>query len=226
MIFRRSGVGESTAVFEHPADDVGGDLVGVLAVANEGFSDGFQEDKSRPARDGLLVAGQKFDEPLGGQVVGDGQRDGKPAEKGADPFDAVGIGKTHLLFNLKDGGNTDGNRLAVQESISGGRFDGVADGVAVVEQSPLVGFGWISLDDGSLDAAIESGDLFEAVEISGQDGVKVLFEESEVAGVGDQGVLDGLDQSRAELAVVQCGQRGDIDINPGRVVEGAEGILG
>mgnify|MGYP000346726242 CR=1 FL=1 len=82
-----------------------------------------------------------------------------------------------------------GNGFAVQELESAGRFDGMSDSMPVVEHSPQVSLEGIGLDDVALNLAVLVSYLFEHIEFSLQDPVKIGFEKIEIVGVGNDGVF-------------------------------------
>src|SRR6185437_11438176 len=83
--------------------------------------------------------------------------------------------------------------------VASGGLDGVADGVAVVEDHAQAGLALVVGDDVGLDADAGGDDVGERFGVSAEDGVGVLLHVFEELWIADDPGLDGLLQACAEL---------------------------
>ena len=101
---------------------------------------------------------------------------------------------------VEGGDAAPGYGFAVEELfVVGGGFDGVADGVAEVEDHAQAGLFFVFADDVGFDADGGGYDAGEGGGVSCEDGVGVLFHVAEEFCVVDDAGFDGLLQAGAEF---------------------------
>ena len=119
-----------------------------------------------------------------------------------------------------------GHGLAVQPvAVAHARFDGVAKGVAEVEDGAQAGFALVARDDAGLDLAASLHGVREGGGVAGAQLLHVAFEPGEELHVGDGAVLDNFGQPGGQLARGQGAQRAEVAHDGARLVEGANEVL-
>ena len=101
----------------------------------------------------------------------------------------------------------------------------MAEGVAEVQDHALAGFPLVRDDDGSLDRHRGPDNMRQRLRLAGEDRVGIAFEEVEKVLASDDGSLDRLLQTGAQLAGRQCAQQAGIGEHRGWMVEAAEQVL-
>ena len=209
----------------------GGEEFGVGDVVGDfGASDGGGEDEGAAATALLLVGAGEGDEPGGGGLRRGGdleRRDGAVAEDKVGHSGEVFRGDEGAVEReVQRGDRTPRNRLAMQQlAVVRGRLDGVADGVAEVQDHAQAGLLLVLADDLGLDADAGGDDLLQGGGVSRQDGVAVLLHEAEEGWVADDGGLNGLLQAGAEFGGGESAEKVDVAEDGEGVVEGADEVL-
>ena len=113
--------------------------------------------------------------------------------------------------------------------VVGGGFDGVADGVAEVEDHAEAGFFFVFADDVGFDAD-GGGDYFGqgfgvGVSFRVEDGCGVLFHVAEELGVVDDAGFDGFLEAGAELGGGEGAEEVGVGEDGLRVVEAADEVF-
>ena len=108
----------------------------------------------------------------------------------------------------------DGDRGAVPPGVALGEFDGVAQGVAVVEDLPLAGFLEVLGDDPGLDRDGEFDELPDGVRAGIGDGGGILFDQVQDGRVGDEAALDDLGHAGDHLVLRQRVQGVEVTRTP------------
>ena len=128
--------------------------------------------------------------------------------------------------DLERGQHSPGDGFAVEETlVAGGGFDGVAEGVAVVEDHAQAGFAFVDSDDAGFHPDRCGNDAFERSGIAGEDSCGILFHEAEERGIADDASFDGLEKAGAQLAVGEGLQDVDIGEDGSGVVEAADEVF-
>ena len=132
---------------------------------------------------------------------------------------------------VEGGDASPGDGFAVEELlVVGGGLDGVAEGVAEVEDHAEAEFFFVLVDDVGFDADGGGDDVGESFYLLragpfGEDGGGVFFEVGEEFGVEDDACFDGLLEAGAEL----CGREGAEEVGIAedglRVIEGSDEVF-
>ncbi len=144
-------------------------------------------------------------------------------------LDAGGVGGGEgaaVAGEVGGGDRSPGDGFAVEElPVAGGGFDGVAEGVAEVEDHAEAGFALVGGDDVGFDADAGGDDAGEEGGVlgvgGGEDAVGAGFEEAEELGGADDAGLDGFLEAGAELAWGEGGEGGGVGEDGEGVVEAA-----
>ncbi len=83
------------------------------------------------------------------------------------------------------------------------RFDGVAEGVAEIEQLAQAALALVLADDFGLDRDRAHHRVAERIGVAREQGVEIRFEPAEERRIADQAILDYFGDSRAQLALGQ-----------------------
>ncbi len=119
-----------------------------------------------------------------------------------------------------------GDSFAVQELfVAGGRLDGVAEGMAEVEDHAEVGLFFIFVDDVGLDLDAVGDDAGEDGGVAGFGGVLMLFEVGEEFGRADDAGFDGFVEAGDEFGFGKRGEEVDVGEDGARVVKGADEVF-
>lgn len=203
----------------------GGLELGVGDVADDGgFADGSGEDEGAGAAALLFVAvGEGYE---GGGTGFEGG-DGAVAEDQIAHAGVLGGGDGLAGEGyVKGGDGAPGYGFAVEELlVAGGGFDGVADGVAEVEDHAEAVLFFVLTDDVGFDADGGGYDFGEGGGVAGEDEVGVLFHVGEEAWVVDDAGLDGLLEAGAEFGGGQGAEKVGVGEDGERMVEAADEIL-
>ncbi len=184
---------------EEPVDD--GAEFGVGDVGDDdGFADGFGEDEAARAGAVFLVAGGG-----GEELVRRGAEARQRAVSVDDGADAV-----HLLLReeaahagkLSGCEHAPADGFAVEQgSVICHSFDGMTEGMAVVEDHAEAAFALIESDDFGFHANGGGDDSGEGGVIGCEDGLCVAFHVGEERGVANDACLDALIEACAEFAL-------------------------
>ena len=172
----------------------------------------------------LLVARGERNQPLGAKA----QR-GERAKK-------MKRREQTLVLRSRDGaaGQSDfagrdgapGDSFAMQQlPVSGGGFDGVADGVAEIENHAQTAFVLIGGHDGGFHADGGDDDLLQCVGFKLKQARGVRFHEAEQRSVANDARLQAFDEAGAQLALRKSGQEIDVGDDCGGMVEGSDEIF-
>ena len=203
----------------------GGEEFGFGDVADDfGFADGGGEDEGADAAAVLLVAGGEGDEFFGGGFEG-----WEWAVAEDELRDAVGVFLADGFAGdgyVEGGDAAPGDGFAVEELlVVGGGFDGVADGVAEVEDHAEAGFFFVFADDVGFDADRGGDDMGESGGVTCEDGFGVLFHVAEEFCVVDDAGFDGLLQAGAELRRRKGAEEVGVGEDGLRMVEAADEVF-
>ena len=207
----------------------GGEEFGLGDVADglDGAEVG-REDEGEDAGAGFFVAGGEGDEACCGNAEG-----GERAVAEDELLDAGGgCGGEGVAGDGEAGGgdHAPADGLAVEEfAVAGGGFDGVAEGVAEVEDHAEAGLALVGGDDVCLDADAGGDDVGNGFWVGGvggvEDGVCVALEKAEEFGRADDGSFDGFHEAGAELAGGQGAEEGGVGEDGERLVKAADEVF-
>ena len=119
----------------------------------------------------------------------------------------------------------DGDGSAVAPGVTLHEFDGVAQGVAVVEDLAQAGFLQVLGDDAGFDGDGALDELTQDVGAGIRDGLRILLHEVKDGGIGDEAALDDLRHAGDDLVLGQGVQRVQVGEHGGGRVEGAHEVL-
>lgn len=175
----------------------------------------------------LFIELHGLEEPAalrGAEADGDGKAGTR--EEAPDAIDRGGgetaeFGGEHGSGDLADG---DGFSVEVV-AVRGDGFDGVAEGVAEVQNRAQAGFRFVLGDDLGLDFATAGDDRSEDFRVPGEQSIQVAFEAAEERFVVDDAIFDDFGQAGAVLAVGEGLQCSEVAKDQARLVEGADQVL-
>ena len=204
--------------FDRFGDGLGGDFVaGVCCSCLR------EKDEGALATGEFFVAGHFFKDGFGGDACGKNEGELEAAEEGEDTL-AVCRGERGVFLGEEEGGpDAEGNRFAVKKfAIGKGGLDGVADGVAEVEEGAGAGgFPFVLFDNAGLDGEVAEKEVGGRRELLGIE----LGEVVEHGGVADGGVLDDFGKAFAVFARGKGSESGGVDEHEGRLVETTEEVF-
>lgn len=177
------------------------------------------------ALDGFFVLVDVGGESFGGDA-------GQGGEWAVEVDDAAEFGGDFGGEVAGDDGEVAGGEHAVgdgfaveEEGVVRFRFEGVAEGVAVVENAAEAAFLFVSGDDGSFDADAFVNNFFENFRVLGEDVGGAVGEDGEEFGAGDDAVFDDFEEASAVFAGGERVEDGGVDEDGVGLVEGAEEVL-
>ena len=175
--------------------------------------------------DGLFVFIDVGGEGFGGDAGEDG-------EGAVEVNDAAEFGGDFGSEVAGDDGEVAGGEHAVgdgfaveEERVVSFCFEGVAEGVAVVEDAAKAAFLFISGNDGGFDADAFVDDLFENLRVLGEDVGGAVGEDGEEFRAGDDAVFDDFEEASAIFARGEGAKNGGVNENGVRLVEGTEEVF-
>jgi len=201
-------------------DEFGVDAGGDLDLADVGG-----QDEVDLAVESFLVGAEAGEEVFGGDAVEGGD--------GAELFDAiedgVAAGKGQVAGEVGEAGggvHTEGDGFAMEEAgVAGFGLEGVADGVAEVENAAEVAFFFVGGDDFALDADALADDGLEAGGVEGEDfgGVEGHFVEEGLA--ADDTALEDFVEAGAVFALGEGAEDFGVDQDGEGLVEAADEVF-
>ena len=141
----------------------------------------------------------------------------------------VGLGAKPLLDREGEGeAHADGDGLAMEQpvGIAGIGLQGMAEGVAEIEQRPGAALlALVGLDDRRLGAAARGDGVGAVAAFAGEDLRPALLEPSEERGIAEEPVFHHFGVARAELAGAERVEHGNVGEHEARLMEGADQVL-
>ena len=182
-----------------------------------------EEDEADLAVFEFLVHAGDAHELIGVEVVRESHGQIEALQQGDDLVMILGGEVGNLGGEPCGGAKTEADGLTVQQlAIAGGGFDGVAKGVAEVQQRPRAdGFEFVGFDDGGFDRDVAPDEGDEIAFAVGD-----VFDRVEHGGVADGGVLDDFGETLIPLALRQRVKRIDISDDVHGLVEAAHHVFG
>src|SRR5216683_1302329 len=139
-------------------------------------ADGLQQHEAHAAACDLLVQRHQLEEPLGAER-GPGDRQAGPAQQRAHAMNIRWGNQASASRQLRGHHHSRGDRLAVQpRAVPGARFDGVAEGMAEIEQAAHAGFALVGGDHARLQLATAPHRVDEGTALPGEQRVDAFFE--------------------------------------------------
>jgi hypothetical protein len=147
-------------------------------------------------------------------------------EELGDPL-RVGFGQSEEAGRELSGEDlADGDGFAVEVvAVAGGGFEGVAYGVAEVEDGAEAGFGFVLADDGGFDGAAAGDDTGEFAGLELEEAGQGAFELREECGVVDNAVFDDFGEAGAVFAAGEGAEGIQIAQHESGLPEGADEVL-
>ena len=194
-------------------------------MGDEGVAEGAEEDEADAALVVFFVAAGDLDEGVGREagVVGEGEGE---FEGGEALLNAEGVfgGEGGVGDGeMGCGAEAEGDGFAVEvAAVAGGGFDGVAEGVAEVEEgAEAFGFVFVRFDDAGFDGDVAADEGGEVAATLG-DGV----DEGEHVGIANGGVFDDFGEAFVPLGFGEGIEGAGIGEDEGGLVEGTDHVFG
>jgi RNA polymerase sigma factor (sigma-70 family) len=186
-----------------------------------------RQHQPQPARHGLLVAAHHLYQLLGRPALRR-RRQAEALQQAHLPRRRLPRDQAAALGEPAGADHAGRHRLAVQpQPVAADRLEGVGERVAVVQHRPQPRLlALVLLDDVGLQPARPGDDVPHRLRVAPQHRVGVGLLPGEEVRVEDHAVLDHLGQPAPVLALRQRGQGGRVDPDAGRLVEGADEVLG
>ncbi len=149
---------------------------------------------------GLLIVHQTREQVGGGDAIE--RRNGAVEPQHLEDLDAVFGGKVARQLAQEDGGaHAEGDGLAMQEAgVAGFGFEGVAEGVAEIEDAAEVAFALVGGDHFALHADGIGDDAVHGVRLARQHVAAAIGEKAEQIGFADDAGLDDFVEAGAVFA--------------------------
>jgi hypothetical protein len=193
--------------------------------AQRGLAHAVEQHVADVAGLGLLVHRHQLEPALGAQV---GRHHGQPGAFD-QPCDAVGPAARHQAQvgrQRRGDHHAAAHGFAVQPlAVTEAGLDGVAEGVAEVQDGAAAAFALVTAHHLGLDLARALHGPCQGLGLTGQQGVEMGLEPVQQRRVGDGRVLDDLGQPRTQLTRGQRGQRGQVADHALGLLERADHVL-
>ena len=159
--------------------------------------------------------------------IGPRRERGHSANERNDAGDLVGGREADFVAEEGGGHHAPGDGFAVLvDAIVGDGFEGMAEGVAEIQDFAEAGFALVAANDLRFDFEAARDDVWsESGRVAAKDGVEVLFEKGEEFCVGDYAVLDDFGEAAAVLAFGERLQHGGVDDDQASGIESSYEIL-
>jgi hypothetical protein len=170
------------------------------AVVRHGFADARSQNKAKLTGTGFLVGTHKVNQFFG-MDLGPRRKRAHAADEGNNAGDLVGRGEADFVPEKCGSHHAPGDGFAVLVyAIIGEGFEGVAEGVAEIEDFAKAGFALVSAYDAGLDLKRTRNKIREGRRITPQDRIEIFLEIGKELGIRDDAVLDDFGKAAAVLA--------------------------
>ena len=182
-----------------------------------------QENEGAFSSREFFVPGDFFQDLFVGDLWIENQRELEFFQQGYDSRTGGGIQSRELFGEEEGGAGSEGDGFSVEElAIRNGGLDGVADGVAEVEEGTGAGgFLFVFFDDAGLDRDVAGDEFGGDVLIVGVEG----FELVEHRGISNCGMFDDFGEAFTEFSGSESGESFWIGEDEAGLVEGTDEVF-